>query len=101
MKFMLKLFLLCSLLIATPAFAHSLHFTLDDNEDNTIELAGMYSTGEIAVNTPVTLTSKENGTILWQGKTDEDGCCTFTRPTVPYQVELNAGAGHQCREDGI
>lgn len=101
MKRIFRLFPLCLLLVATPAFAHSLHFTLDDNEDNTIELTGMYSTGEIAMNTPVTVTSKKNGTILWQGKTDDDGCCTFTRPTVPYEVELDAGAGHQCREDGI
>jgi hypothetical protein len=101
MKLIIKRCLLCSLLIATPALAHTLHFTLDDNGDNTVELSGMYSTGEIAANTPVTLFGKEKGNVLWHGKTDEDGYCIFTRPAVPYEVELDAGAGHQCREDGI
>ena len=101
MKLIIRLVLVCSLLIATQAYAHTLHFTLDDNGDNTIELVGMYSTGEIAANTPLTLIDKASGKVLWSGKTDEDGYCTFTRPAVTYEVELDAGAGHQCREDGI
>lgn len=101
MKLIIKLFFLCSLLIANPASAHTLHFTQDDNGDNTVEIIGMYSTGEIAANTPIKLIEKESGKVLWEGRTDEDGYCTFTRPAVTYEVELDAGAGHQCREDGI
>jgi uncharacterized lipoprotein NlpE involved in copper resistance len=89
------------LLLAGQAFAHTLYFTLYDDGENSIELEGMYSTGEMAMKTPVRLYDQKTGKLLWEGKTDEFGICTFTRPDAPYEVELDAGPGHQARENGI
>ncbi len=83
------------------AQAHSLYFTLYDAEDGTIELEGMYSTGEVATKTPVRIYKQGTDTVLWTGETDEDGMCLFPRPKEPYEVELDAGPGHTTREDGI
>ncbi|WP_421901371.1 hypothetical protein [Maridesulfovibrio sp.] len=89
------------LLGTTAVQAHTLYFTLMDNEDGTVDLAGMYSTGEAPVATPVRLINTLDNSVIWQGKTDENGECTFNKPTVPYEVELDAGPGHTAREDGI
>lgn len=89
------------LLSVTSIYAHSLFFTLMDNEDGTVELSGMYSTGEVPVRTSVRLINTENGNVIWQGDTDENGECTFNKPDIPYEVELDAGPGHVAREDGL
>lgn len=89
------------LLSAGTAQAHTLYFTLMDNEDGTVDLAGMYSTGEAPVQTPVRLINTQDNSVIWQGKTDENGECTFNKPETPYEVELDAGPGHVAREDGI
>ncbi|MFW5498807.1 MULTISPECIES: hypothetical protein [unclassified Maridesulfovibrio] len=89
------------LLMSSQAYAHSLFMSLTDIDENTIEVEGMYSTGETAVKTPIKIYRTKDNTLLWQGETDELGTCTFARPTEPYEVELDAGPGHQVREDGI
>lgn len=89
------------LMLSSQAYAHSLFMSLTDIEENLIELEGMYSTGEMAVKTPVKIYRTKDDTLLWQGETDELGTCTFDRPKEPYEVELDAGPGHQVREDGI
>ncbi|WP_415717907.1 hypothetical protein [Maridesulfovibrio sp.] len=89
------------LLLSSQAYAHSLFMSLTDIDDNKIELEGMYSTGEMAVKTPVKIYRTKDNSLIWQGETDELGTCIFTRPPEPYEVELDAGPGHQVREDGI
>ena len=101
MKKFITVLATCILLSATVVHAHSLFFTLLDNEDGTIELEGMYSTGEIASHTLVKVFNGENHALIWEGKTDDFGTCTFKRPSLPYEVELDAGPGHVAKEDGI
>lgn len=89
------------LLLCGQAHAHTLYFSLTDNGDNMIELEGMFSNGIMAAHITVALYAKEDGTLLWQGRTDEFGACIFERPNKPYEVELDGGPGHRARQDGI
>lgn len=101
---MFRKWLLTSLFILMfcgVANAHTLYFSLTDDGDNIVELEGMFSNGATAMKIPVKLYDKENGKVLWEDRTDEFGICTFTRPDVPYEVEMDAGPGHQARQDGI
>ena len=88
-------------MLCTMAHAHSLYFTLSDDGENTVEMEALFSTGALAAGATVRLYDKQGGKVIWKGKTDEYGTCIFQRPDVPYEVELDAGPGHQSRGDGI
>jgi len=89
------------LLLAAQAQAHSLFFSLVADGPDSVELAGAFSDGTLAAGIPVKVYAKDDGRLLWQGRTDEFGLCLFQRPGGPYEVELDAGPGHRVREDGI
>ncbi|MUM77197.1 hypothetical protein GKC30_06080 [Pseudodesulfovibrio sp. F-1] len=99
-----------ALLVLTPLFvlalcwqahAHTLYFTLHDAGDGMVELEGLFSNGALASRTTVKIYDKADGSLLWQGRTDDFGTCTFERPEVPYEVEVDAGPGHKARGAGI
>ncbi|WP_291327541.1 hypothetical protein [Desulfovibrio sp. UCD-KL4C] len=100
-KFTFILLGLFILLLGSQAYAHTLFLSLSEIDENSVELEGMYSTGEIASETPVKIYRAKDNKLIWQGKTDDLGSCIFTRPNEPYEVELDGGPGHQAREDGI
>ena len=89
------------LILNTLAFAHTLYMTVEDNEDGTVTVQGIFSTGAIAARVEVRL-EDEKGKVLWKGKTDADGECTFKKPDVPYTIimDFGPGPGHQAREKG-
>ncbi len=87
------------LLFTSIAFAHTLYMTVTDNEDGSILVEGMYSTGAIASNTEVRLEDAK-GKILFKGKTDEDGELEIAKPKVEYSIILDAGPGHVASEEG-
>ena len=94
----------CLILVLAPssqAFAHTLFMTVEDNEDGSVTVQGMFSTGTIAARVEVRL-EDEKGKVLWKGKTDADGECTFKKPNVPYTIimDFGPGPGHQAREEG-
>jgi len=91
--------LILILLFASFASAHSLFLTVSDNEDGTILIAGMYSTGTVASATEVRLEDAD-GKLLFKGKTDEDGELEIVKPTIPYIVILDGGPGHVATEEG-
>ena len=97
----LFVFMALALILNCQAFAHTLFMTVDDNEDGTVTVQGMFSTGAIAVGVEVRL-QDEKGKALWEGKTDADGECTFKKPGVPYSIimDFGPGPGHQAREKG-
>lgn len=101
MKVKTTVFIVTILLMASQVHAHSLFLSLADIGDNTIELQGMYSTGQQAVQTPVKVYRAKDNKLIWQGETDDLGSCVFSRPDEPYEVELDGGPGHTVREDGI
>lgn len=85
--------------LLTTAFAHTLFMNVDDNEDGTVLVEGLYSTGTMAAHTPV-LVKDADGVVLWKGKTDADGQCEVPKPDVPYTIFLDAGPGHQVEAPG-
>ena len=94
-------FMLLALILNSHAWAHTLFMTVEDNEDGTVTVQGMFSTGTIAASVEVRL-EDEKGKVLWKGKTDDDGECTFKKPNVPYTIimDFGPGPGHQAREEG-
>ena len=91
-----------ALILNSQAFAHTLYMTVEDNEDETVTVQGMFSTGAVGAWVEVRL-EDENGKVLWKGKTDDDGECTFKKPGVPYTIimDFGPGPGHQAREEGL
>jgi hypothetical protein len=107
MYFMKKTFtslsacLILALILNSQALAHTLFMTVEDNEDGTVTVQGMFSTGAVAVGVEVRL-EDEKGKVLWKGKTDNDGECTFKKPGVSYTIimDFGPGPGHQAKEKG-
>lgn len=75
--------------------------SVDDNENGTVTVLGMFSTGAIGSNIEIRLENKQ-GKVVWKGKTDSFGECTFKKPGVPYTIimDFGPGVGHQARESG-
>jgi hypothetical protein len=82
-------------LFASNVLAHTLIVFTHDNEDGTITIEAVYSTQEIPVWAEVRL-EDDNGKVLWKGKIDEDGLCTFKKPDVFYRIIVEAGPGHKA-----
>ncbi len=83
----------------SAAFAHTLYMNLLDNEDGTITVEGMFSTGSNAAGLPLYLENKK-GEVIKKLKMDEEGEATFKTPDVPYTVFLDGGPGHTVRQEG-
>ena len=94
-------FMALALILNLHAWAHTLYMTVEDNEDGTVTVQGMFSTGATGAGIEVRL-EDEKGKVLWKGKTDADGECTFKKLGVPYTIIMNAGPGpgHQASEKG-
>ncbi len=97
-QFIMSMLVVVSL--ATVAMAHTLFMVLCDNEDGTITVEGMYSTGAAASSTEVRLEDPE-GKVLFQGKTDMDGELEIKKPSGPYVVIMDGGPGHVVQEEGL
>jgi hypothetical protein len=99
--FSLFTILVLALFLNSPTFAHTLYMTVEDNEDGTVTVQGMFSTGAIAARVEVRL-EDEKGKVLWKGKTDDYGECTFQKSNVSYTIimDFGPGPGHQAREKG-
>ena len=93
-------FMTLALILNPQAFAHTLFMTVDDNEDGTVTVQGMFSTGATGAGIEVRLENKKDK-VLWKGETDADGECTFKKPGVPYTIimDFGPGPGHQAREE--
>ena len=93
--------LVLALILNSQAMAHTLFMTVEDNEDGTVTVHGMFSTGTIAAKVEVRL-EDEKGKVLWKERTDDDGECTFKKQSVPYTIimDFGPGRGHQAKEKG-
>lgn len=99
MKYLLSTFL-ALLFFTCAAQAHTLFMTVSDNEDGTVTVEGMYSTGAVASRTPVRLEDSD-GKVLFTGKTDADGELEIRKPDVEYTIILDAGPGHMASSPGL
>ncbi len=84
---------------SSVCFSHTLYMTVVDNEDNTVTVEGMFSTGATAAGLTLYL-EDEKERILKKMQMDEDGEMTFEKPKVPYDIFLDGGPGHTVREPG-
>ena len=87
------------LALAVPSQAHTLYMSAEDNDDGTVTVSGMYSTGTVAGATDVRVVDASER-VLIEGRTDTDGEFTFQKPSVPYFIIMDAGPGHTARADG-
>lgn len=98
---MKKILIIIGLFILTNLYAHTLIMNLIDNEDDTITIAGQFSTGQNAVDAMVRIEALNSGDILFQKRLPDVGELTIPIPKEPYQVVLDGGPGHQLVEEGI
>ena len=97
-----KIFLLTTVfvLMSSAAFAHTLYMSVEDNEDGTVLVTGMFSTGATAAGLEFRLEDK-NEKVLLKDKMDEFGEYTFTKPEEsPYYIIVDGGPGHTVKEKG-
>jgi hypothetical protein len=83
----------------SAAFSHTLYMNVLDNEDGTITVEGMFSTGSSAAGLPLYL-ENEKEEVIQKLKINEDGEATFKAPDVPYTIFLDGGPGHTVRQKG-
>ncbi|VVS94532.1 hypothetical protein [Desulfoluna spongiiphila] len=88
-----------ALCLAATASAHTLFMSVYDNEDGTVTVEGVFSTGSAASAVEIRL-EDPNGNILLKKQLDELGEYTFAQPSGAYDIVLDAGPGHIVREAG-
>ncbi|WP_172658838.1 hypothetical protein [Halarcobacter ebronensis] len=97
----MKKYMLLTILFCSSLFGHSLLMNVMDNEDNTITIAGEFTTGQLAPGAMLRLESLVNGTILFKQRLPESSELTVEIPKEPYQIVLDGGPSHQVVEKGI
>ncbi len=86
---------------SVSVYAHTLFMAANQNDNGTITIECMFSTGGVAAGFEVRL-EDDDGRVLWRGKTNAVGKATFERPEVPYSIIVDEGPnGHKVVEDGI
>jgi len=88
-----------ALAVALVAQAHNAICSCFDNDDGTITCEGGFSDGASAAGVPIRVFDQA-GKVLLEGKLGKQGDFRFTRPAVPFRVEMHAGEGHVVRIDG-
>lgn len=84
---------------ALPAFSHTLYMSVEKNDDGTVLVTGMFSTGATAAGLEFRLEDENEKPIL-KGKMDEFGEYTFKIPEKPYYIVIDGGPGHTVKEKG-
>lgn len=98
-KKLISIILLC--LIPSFLFSHTLILNLDDNEDGTILIQGVFNTGQLAPGAEVRVESLVTGKILFKKRLPDESELIIDIPKEPYQVVLDGGPGHQVVKEGI
>lgn len=96
-----KLFAFLLFLIPTFIYAHTLLLNVYDNEDNTITVQGVFSTGELATGAQIRLESLISGKVLFKERLPSDSELTIDIPKEPYKIILNGGPRHQMEKEGM
>ncbi len=88
---------LAFLCTGVSAYAHTAMMACYDNGDNSVTCYGEFSDGSSATAIPVRVLDGEKHVLL-EGKMDEAGEFTFSRPGEPFTVLFDAGPGHRVTE---
>ena len=89
----------CLVMISSVCFCHTLYMNVVDNEDGSVTVEGMFSTGATAAGLTLFL-ADEKEKIIKKIKMDEFGEATFKIPEAPYTIFLDGGPGHTVRKQG-
>lgn len=84
--------------LAASAWAHSPICTCYDNGDGSVTCEGGFSDGSSAAG--VNMYVKQGGKVVLKGAMNADSEFTFKKPKGDYQVEFDAGEGHQVVING-
>lgn len=97
----MKKILIILSLVYTMSYGHQLLMNIFDNEDNTITVEGLYSSGQKTSGAMLRVESLISGEILFKKRFPQDGELIIKIPKEPYQVVLDGGPGHIVVEKGI
>jgi len=89
------------LIFQSSLFSHSLLLNVFDNEDNTIAVEALFSTGEPALGAQIRLESIIDGKVIYKKRFSNESELTIKIPTQPYLIILDGGPGHKIIKDGI
>ena len=89
------------LIFQSSLFSHSLLLNVFDNEDNTITIEALFSTGEPALGAQIRLESIVDGKVIHKERFSNESELTIKIPTQPYLIILDGGPGHKIIKDGV
>ena len=96
-----KVLLLMIFLFPVFTFSHTLLLNVYDNEDNTINIEGIFNTGQLAPGAEIRIESLISGELLYKKRLPDESELTVDIPKEPYQVVLDGGPGHQVVKKGV
>jgi len=96
---MLKI-LITIFILQLNIFAHTLVFNAIDNEDGTMEVVGMFSTGRSTEGAKLKIISLATTKILYENRIPAQGSLTMKIPKEAYKLILDSGPGHVLEKVG-
>lgn len=96
---MLKIFII-TIILQFSINAHTLVFNAIDNEDGTMEVVGMFSTGRSTEGAKLKIVSLATTKILYEERIPANGSLTMKIPTEAYKLILDSGPGHVLERVG-
>jgi len=97
----MKKILIILSLVYTMSYGHKLLMNVFDNEDNTITVEGLYSSGQKTSGAMIRVESLVSGEVLFKKRFPQESELIINIPSEPYQVVLDGGPGHIVVEKGI
>jgi hypothetical protein len=96
---MLKIFITI-LILQFSLHSHTLVFNAMDNEDGTMEVVGMFSTGRSTEGAKLKIVSLATTKILYEKRIPAEGSLTIKIPEEAYKLILDSGPGHVLEKVG-
>lgn len=89
------------LIFQSSLFSHSLLLNVFDNEDDTITVEALFSTGEPALGAQIRLESIIDGKVIYKERFSNKSELTIGIPKQPYNIILDGGPSHKVIKEGI
>ncbi|DAB33485.1 MAG TPA: hypothetical protein CFH82_10385 [Sulfurospirillum sp. UBA12182] len=97
----MKKMMIFMLLLPFYLYAHTLVLSVFDNGDDTINIKGMFNTGESAAGAMVRLEALSSHEVLFEQRLSDESELVTKIPEVPYIIILDGGPGHSTKHEGI
>lgn len=89
----------CAFIFSSTLWGHTLLLAVNLNEDDTVTVEGLFSSGSPASGLEIRLEAAD-GRIIATKHADADGIATFEKPDEPYYIVMDGGEGHVVEEEG-